>query len=66
MSWKSEFKVILERKIDEAINSANNNDIDFPFWFGDNIYSILADSVLNVLKGMEDMQEYMKREGHTE
>lgn len=66
-SWRVELKPILVQKIEEAMNETDSKldpgkDKPFP-WLGTNCYEILADAAINVLVGMEDMEEYLKEDG---
>ena len=55
----------LVKKIEDAINETDDElqseNTKFP-WLGENCYHILADAVINVIRGMQDSQDYMERE----
>ena len=62
-------KPILIEKIEEAINETDDklnlledNNIHFP-WLGEDIYCIMADAIINILRGLDGSQEFMIKEG---
>ena len=62
-NWQDYLKPILVEKIDEAMNSKEMEDILLP-WIGNDCYRIMADAAITVLRGMEDMETYLKEEGY--
>jgi len=62
-------KPILIEKIEEAINEIDDklnllkdNNVHLP-WLGENSCCIMADAIINILRGLNDSQEYMIKEG---
>ena len=65
-NWEANLRPLLKKAIGRAIDDAQVIDyqnIIFP-WIGDNCVSIMTDAAICVLRGMEDMENYV--EGNNE
>ena len=58
---KDKAKVILKDAIEEACYKAEIDDRDF--YLGEDTINLMAESALNVLLAVKDIQDYLKREG---
>lgn len=58
---KDKAKVILKDAIEKAFENAELEDRGF--YVGDETINLMTKSALNVLLAVEDVQDYLKREG---
>lgn len=66
-NWERELRPILIEYIEKAmsetiINAADSVSIIYP-WVGDKCHEIMADAAICVLRGMEDMEEFLRKDG---
>ena len=58
---KDKVKVILKEAIKNAFDNSELDDRDF--YLGDETINLMTKSALNVLLAVEDIQNYLKKEG---
>jgi cell division septal protein FtsQ len=69
--WEDRLRVKLTEYVEQAVAEVDEHFMDsegqavFP-WVGDNVFRLMADAAITVLKGIEDTQEYLIEDGQLE